>query len=92
MSDQRIYYSREAEMQAKRERAMAIAIFMSIGLVIGAMLALLFAPDEGKKSRRNILGSIEGGLDSSRETTARALQKLEADFQDFRRRVEDRLG
>jgi gas vesicle protein len=88
----RIYYSREAEMQAKREQAVTIMLFLALGLGIGAILALLFAPSSGQEIRQGLTGTIEDGFDTSREATKKTLHRLEKDFNELRDRVEDRLG
>lgn len=90
MSD-RIYYSREAEISAKRERIVAMILFLLMGLGIGALLALLFAPESGQKTRKELGSSIEDRIDASRDATRKTIQRLEKDFNDLRDRVEDRL-
>jgi gas vesicle protein len=88
----RIYYSREAEMQAMRERAIAIGVFMAMGLGIGAVLALMFAPKSGNQVRKELAAGVEDRLDSGREATNKTLHRLEKDFNDLRKRVEERLS
>lgn len=88
----RIYYSRDAEMQAMRERALAVGIFMVLGLGVGAVLALMFAPKSGSQVRKELASGIDDRLDSGRETTNKTLHRLEKDFADLRKRVEDRLS
>jgi gas vesicle protein len=88
----RVYYSREAEMQVQRERAMAVLIFMGLGLGIGAVLALLFAPKSGEKTRAELEHSVKEGLEGGREATNKALKNLEKDFGDLRKKVEERLS
>lgn len=90
--NERIYYSHEAEMRANRERAVAIVIFLLLGLGIGAALALLFAPKSGSQIRRELAEGVEERFDSGRETTSKALQRLEKEFAELRKRVEERLG
>jgi len=50
MTNDRVYYSHDAEMHAMRDRAVLTLAFLAFGLGIGAVLALLFAPMSGKKS------------------------------------------
>lgn len=58
MERDRIYYSNEAEQraiaQANTERAALAVTVLIAGLGIGAVLALLFAPADGKRTRRDI--------------------------------------
>lgn len=92
MSEQRIYYSRDAELQARREKVAGIVLFLSLGLGIGALLALLFAPDKGEELRKGLVGSFGDGFDTSREATAKTLSRLESEFNDLRKRVEERIN
>jgi hypothetical protein len=91
MSD-RTYYSREAEEQARREQMGNAALFIMLGLVIGAVLALLFAPESGQKIRGSIEDAINDRFRDSHDTTHPAIRRLERDLADLRRRVEDRLA
>jgi gas vesicle protein len=89
--NQRIYYSKEAELQAQREKIAVIALFLSLGLGIGAVLALLFAPRSGEEIRKDLASTLEDGLDSGVETSKKALSRVEKDLKDLREWVEDRL-
>jgi gas vesicle protein len=88
----RIYYSREAEMQAQRERATAILVFMIMGLGIGAVMALLFAPKSGDKTRAELAHTLGDSLETPREVTSKAINRLEKDFTELRKKVEERLS
>lgn len=92
MSNERIYYSREAEMAAMRSRSILTLTFLVIGLTIGAILALLFAPDEGKNTRKDLVKGVEDGLSTGRETLEPMIKQLEDQFNDLRKNVEDRLN
>jgi gas vesicle protein len=89
--NQRIYYSKDAELQAQREKIAVIALFLSLGLGIGAVLALLFAPRSGEEIRKDLASTLEDGLDSGVETSKKALSRVEKDLKDLREWVEDRL-
>jgi gas vesicle protein len=88
----RVYYSREAEMQAQRERMTAVLVFMVMGLGIGAVLALLFAPKSGDKTRSELAHTIGDSLETPREVTSKAINRLEKDFTELRKKVEERLS
>ncbi len=90
MSD-RIYYSREAEERANRERTAAVLVFLALGLVVGTAIALLFAPNPGSKTRRELGGAVEGTFGESLEGAAATVKRLEKEFSELRRRVEDRI-
>ena len=51
---QRTYYSKDAKNRAQTERTMLAALFLSLGLTVGAILALLFAPVSGEEARDTV--------------------------------------
>ena len=78
----RIYYSQEAEQRAHQQRAMMIGIFLLVGLGVGAILALLFAPKSGESIRAEIgkgleetINSIEHEMDSLRKRIEESVPK-----------------
>jgi len=92
MSERRIYYSQEAERAAKRQRLLTIVVFMALGLGLGAEIALLFAPDEGEKTRRLISEAAQDGFRRGRDATSDALRQLEPEFPDLRKRVDELIS
>jgi len=86
----RTYYSREAEMQAQREQLGTTLLFIALGLGIGAVLALLFAPASGKEIRDDLSHTIEERL--GKPTSGLSIDKLEKEFSDLRKKVEHRLS
>jgi gas vesicle protein len=87
----RIYYSHEAEMRANRDRIVAVFIFLALGVGVGTILALLFAPKSGEKTRAEIARSMEESLERGGEATSSAFKQLSKDFADMRKSVEERL-
>ena len=85
--NERIYYSHEAELQAQRQRAMIALLFAGLGLAIGTVVAIMFAPKSGDQVRRDLASSIGDGAEASAET----LKRLEREFADLRKHVEDRI-
>jgi gas vesicle protein len=90
MSD-RIYYSKEAEERALRERTVVALIVLGLGLGFGAALALLFAPRSGEEVRHEISRQANYAAESGRDQTNRALDSLQRDIKNLRDDVEDRL-
>lgn len=86
----RIYYSRDAEAQALRERTTAILAFFFVGITIGTVLALLFAPRSGEKTRSEIADALEEGFQEGRKASSDTIERLEKDFADLRKRFEER--
>jgi gas vesicle protein len=80
----RIYYSREAEMRANRDKAMAVMLFMALGLGIGAVLALLFAPKSGDKTREELGGALEDRFSRVEKEVSTIGKKVEERLKDIR--------
>lgn len=87
---ERIYYSRAAELEAKRRQMLQTSLFLMLGLGIGAVLALLFAPNSGEQVRKDIAQAVEERVGASREASDKAIHRLEREFADLRKRLEDR--
>lgn len=86
----RIYYSRDAESQAMRERTTAILAFFVIGITVGTVIALLFAPRSGEKTRGELADAIEDSFNEGRKASNDAIHKLEKELGDLRKKIEDR--
>ncbi len=67
MNNERIYYSHEAEMYAMRDRTVLAMLFLTFGMGIGAIIALLFAPTTGKAIRHQIANKLEDGIQQSHD-------------------------
>jgi gas vesicle protein len=91
MNNDRIYYSHDAEMHSMRARTIFTLVFLTLGLSIGAVLALLFTPTSGKSARRELKKKVEGGLNTGRETFEPVAKRLEEQLHDLRKSVEERL-
>ncbi|MEP7290099.1 MAG: YtxH domain-containing protein [Chloroflexota bacterium] len=92
MDSTRTYYSREAEEKAARDRAASTIIYLLLGVGIGTVLALMLAPNSGEKTRKNLVHSVEGSLNNGRDTVEPTLKRLEKEFADLRKKVDDRIG
>lgn len=91
MNTDRIYYSRDAEMKDMRDRTILAVVLMAVGLGIGAIFALLFAPSAGTETREEIAHTFEEGIKDGRNTVEPLVKRLEHDIADLRRRFEDRM-
>lgn len=91
MSNERVYYSREAEMHAMRDRTILTLMFLIFGLAIGVVLALLFAPTSGKKAREGLTQTVEQGLKDGREIVEPVVEQVEKEFGELKKNVEERL-
>lgn len=90
MMNDRIYYSRDAEAQAMRERTTAVLAFFFVGITIGTVLALLFAPRSGAKTRAEIADALDDSFKEGRKASNETIERLEKDFADLRKRFEER--
>lgn len=88
----RIYYSREAEEQANREKAIAVILFLAVGVGIGAVLALLFAPKSGDKIRSELAHAFEDRFGNVEHEVSSRVSKMEKDLSEMGKRIEDRLN
>jgi gas vesicle protein len=91
MNNDRIYYSQDAETRAMRERTVLILAFLTFGLGIGVVLALLFAPSSGKTTRRDLAKSVEDGLKTGREALEPVVKRVEKEFDEIKKNVEERV-
>jgi len=91
MNTDRIYYSRDAELQAARDKTLLAVVLMAIGLGVGAALALLFAPASGVETRNEISHKFEAGVNDGRETVEPMMKRLEHEIADLRQRFQDRV-
>ena len=91
MNSDRIYYSHDAEMHALRDRTVLALVFLTFGLGIGAALALLFAPFSGKTTCHDLARSVEEGLQTGRETVEPMVKRVEKEFGELQKNVEEHL-
>lgn len=91
MSSDRIYYSREAELNAMRDRAVLAIVLLTFGIGIGVVLALLFAPSSGKTTRRDLAKSVEEGLQTGRDTVEPLVKRAEKEFDELKKNVEEHM-
>ena len=89
--NERMYYSREAEVQAQRERLAIAAIAALLGVGIGTLLALIFAPQSGEKTRRLLGQQVEQLATQGRETANQVAAEMRDNATRLRGDLEDRL-
>jgi gas vesicle protein len=80
----RIYYSRQAEMQANREKTITVILFLAFGIGIGALMALLFAPKSGDKMRKELADTIEERFNTVEKEITRLGKQAEERLKDIR--------
>jgi len=68
----RTYYSEQARNRAYTERSAIAAVCLILGVAIGTVIALLFAPEDGE-SMRNQLADTTGDMLEKAEKQAKKL-------------------
>ncbi len=84
----RSYYMGDEELRSKSSGVVNMLVFLLLGLGIGAALALLFAPEEGEKTRGKISDSLESGVKASSDAGSDALERLEKEYQNLRKEMD----
>ena len=92
MNNDRVYYSHDAETQARREMTALTMLALTLGLGIGALLALLFAPSSGKKARRDLAQSMGEDWENGRDAVDPLVKRLEEKFSELLKNVEERVN
>jgi gas vesicle protein len=70
---------------------MLAVIFLTLGLGVGATLALLFAPSSGNTTRHDLARSVEEGLQTGREAVEPMVKRVEKEFDGLKKNVEEHL-
>jgi gas vesicle protein len=92
MNNDRVYYSHDAETQAKRETIALTMLALTLGLGIGALLALLFAPSSGKKARHDLAKSMGQDWENGRDAVDPMVKRLEEKFSELLKNIEERVN
>jgi gas vesicle protein len=92
MMNNRIFYSQEAEAKAMRKITLLTVLWLTLGLGIGAIMALLYAPTAGKKTRRNLTKNFVEGLSSGQDALDPVIKRLEKEVGELRDTVEERIA
>ena len=88
MTDERIYYSHDAEIHEMWIKALISVTSLTSGLVIGAGLALLFAPATGKTTRHNLSKNVEEGMQTGRDSIEPMMKKAKKDLNELREKID----
>jgi gas vesicle protein len=91
MNSDRIYYSHDAEMHSLHNRTVMTLIFLMLGLGVGAIFALLFAPSSGQSSRRDLAQSVDEGLQSGRDAVQPIVKQVKKEFGDLQKTLREHL-
>ena len=92
MNSDRVYYSHDAETHARRVMTVFTMFALTLGVGIGAMLALLFAPSSGKQARHDLVQSLGDDWENGREAVDPMVTRLEDKFAELVKKVEERVA
>lgn len=91
----RTYYSEEAAERARKQQGATIVVVMVLGLALGAIIAILYAPREGRKTREMLGEELGGSLDSGRDLADDAIKdtvkKLDEQYRTLRSEMDKLL-
>lgn len=86
-------YNRDLQtQQQQQEQTTAIATLLVIGLIVGTIAALLIGQSNERKRKATFRGRLEHGFGEGLETTRETVQRLEKEFKELRKRVENGIG
>ncbi|MBN2292134.1 MAG: YtxH domain-containing protein [Pirellulales bacterium] len=91
MNNDRVYYSHAAETHARRVMAAFTMFALTLGVGIGAMVALLFAPSSGKQARHDLAQSIGDDWENGRNAVDPMIRRLEDKVAELVKKVEERV-
>ncbi len=92
MNNDRVYYSHDAETQAKREMIAFTTLALTLGLGIGALLALLLAPSSGKKARHDLAQSLGENWENGRDAVDPMVKRIDEKFGELLKNIEERIA
>jgi len=76
MSNHRMYYSQEAEKRAQREKLMLVILVAGVSMSISTIIALLFAPQPGDKTRQQISEQVNEAVTRARKAAENAGERF----------------
>ncbi|NLE51444.1 MAG: hypothetical protein GX613_08570 [Chloroflexi bacterium] len=103
----RTYYSEEAAERAKKQQGATIFFVLLLGLALGVVIAILYAPREGKKTRKmlgkeskktrkllgkEIGGTFDSGLDLADDAVKETVKKLDEQYRTLRGEMDKLLN
>lgn len=87
----RVYYSREAEMRAQRQFFVTAIFVAALSVGIGAVIAMFFAPRPGAELRQEAMHLGREAADRGRDLAERAAEDAQRNLRKAQQNVEERL-
>jgi hypothetical protein len=92
MSDREVYFTPDTSPQINVEQVVNMVVFMALGIGLIAALVTLLRPKRELPFHEKLGKMIEDRLDEAGDTTATALRRLEHQYNDLRKKVEERVA
>ncbi|GAB4527578.1 MAG: hypothetical protein OHK0046_45490 [Anaerolineae bacterium] len=89
--NERIYYSREAAERAARERLLLVLLVTGMSVSIGTLIAMLFAPQSGEKTRQQIGEQMSQTFSRGRHVAENASEQFRENADKVRDNLSDRI-
>lgn len=90
MSD-RMYYSYEAEQRARREKLMLVLLAAGVSVTIGALIAMLFAPQTGDELREQISEQMTDAVNKGQKLAQSTSEEVLEQADKLRENAQDRI-
>ncbi len=87
----RIYYSKDAERRVATEKFVLALVAVVGGLGLGAVIALLLAPQTGDRTRKQLEQGVEKTFEEGKHQGAKVLEQVRRGVDDVRDEVEKRV-
>ena len=91
MNNNRIYYSHEAEQQAKREILMLVMLVTGLSISVSSMIALLFAPRSGDETREQLSGQVSEVMHKARQAAENVGDQVRENAESVRDTVQEQV-
>jgi gas vesicle protein len=87
----RMYYSREAEQRAQREKLILLLLVAGVGVTVGTLIALLFAPQAGDETREQVGEQLKEKVASGQQTAQTVGEQVRERADKLREELNDRV-
>lgn len=87
----RIYYSEEAAKPVQRDKVLLALLVAGLGVGVGTVIGLLFAPHSGEKTRRKLGKQVSNTVDKGRTAAESTGEQIQANVSKARDVVRDRI-
>ncbi|GAB1420269.1 hypothetical protein MASR2M15_03590 [Anaerolineales bacterium] len=90
-SNNRVYYSHEAELQVKREKIMLILIVTGLSVSLATLIGFLFAPQAGDETRGQLSEHVSEVVSKAKKVAGATGEQLMEKAEAVRETVDEQL-